>query len=49
MIEHIHWHRRNHGYFAVIVLEDEHHVEILQVKLDTLEVDEFDIFERYDE
>jgi len=42
MVELVHWYSVDHGHLAMVVLEDEHHVKVLEVKLDAFKVDEFD-------
>ena len=44
MIEHAHWDGGDHGDLLVVVLEDEDHVKVLQLELDSLKVDQLDVF-----
>lgn len=46
MIQHVHRHRINHGHLFRVVLEHEHHVEVLEVKLHPLKVHQLDVLER---
>lgn len=46
MVQHIHGHRIHHGHLLSIVLEHEHHVEVLEVELHSLEVHELHVLER---
>ena len=45
MVKHSHGDGSDHGNLLAVVLEDEHHVKVLQAKLDTFEVDKFNIFQ----
>lgn len=49
MIQHVHWNSVNHCYFPLIIFENEYHVEILQMKLYSLEVYKLDVFQCDDE
>lgn len=49
MVQHIHRYGVNHGRLPVVIFEDEHHIEVLQMELDTLEMDQLNIFEGDDE
>ena len=48
VIEHVHGYCVDAGDFALVVLKDENHVEVFQLKLNTFEVNQFKIFQRYD-
>lgn len=45
MVQHVHWNGIHHGDTAPVVLEDEHHVKILQVELDTLKVHQLHVLQ----
>ena len=49
MIEHVHGDGGDHGDLLGVVLEDEDHVEVLQLELDALEVDQLDVAQRHHE
>ncbi len=49
MVEHVHGNRGDHGRLPVVVLEDEDHVKVLQLKLDALKVDQLNVLQRDDE
>ena len=49
MVEHGHGDGGDHGHLLVVVLEDEDHVELAEVELDTLEVHALHLGERQDE
>lgn len=49
VVEHVHRDSIDHGHLLRIVLEDEDHVEVLQVELNTLEVNQLDVLQRDDE
>lgn len=48
VIQHVHGNGVDHGHFPMIIFEHEDHVEVFQMKLDTLEMYQFDILQRYD-
>lgn len=39
MIQHIHGHSVDHGDLLSVILKHEHHVEVLKMELNSLEVD----------
>ena len=45
MVELVHWYSIDHRHFAMIVLENKDHVEILEMKLDAFKVDKFNFIE----
>ena len=45
MVKHRHGDGSDHGNLLAVVLEDEHHVKVLQAELDTFKVDKFDVFQ----
>lgn len=45
MVKHRHGNSRDHGNLLAVIFEDEHHVKVLQAELDTLKVDEFNVFQ----
>ena len=45
MVELVHWYSIDHRDFAMVVLEHKDHVEVLEMKLDALEVDKFHFIE----
>ena len=49
MVKHRHGDGRDHGNLLAVVLEDEHHVKVLEAELDTFKVDKFNIFQGGDE
>lgn len=49
MIQHVHWYSVHHADLPRIVLEDENHVEVLEVELHSLEVDELYLLQGNDE
>lgn len=49
VIQHIHGDRVDHGYLSVIVFEYEYHIKVLQMKLNSFEMNEFDLFQCDDE
>ena len=48
MIQHCHGYGGDHSNLPVVVLEDKHHVKILQAELDSLKVDELDVLQGAD-
>lgn len=49
VIQHIHGDGIDHRHLPVIILEDEHHIKILEMESNSLEVNELHFFKRYDE
>ena len=45
MVKHGHRHRCDHGHLLVVVLEDEHHVKVLEAELDPLKVHQLHVLE----
>lgn len=45
MVQHIHRNRIDHRSFLVVVLEDKHHVEVLEVKLNSFKMNQLHIFQ----
>ena len=45
MIKHGHGDGGDHGNLLVVILEDEHHVKVLQAQLDTFKVNKFNVFQ----
>ena len=49
MIEHAHWDGGDHGDLLVVVLEDEDHVEVLELELHSLKVNQLDVLQCHHE
>ena len=49
MVQLLHGYSVHHGDLASVVLEDEHHVKVLEVELNSLEVNQLDLIQRDDE
>ena len=47
MVKLVHWDSVDHRDLVMVVFEDKDHVEVLEVKLDTLKVNEFHFIQRY--
>ena len=45
VIQHVHWDGGNHHDLLRVIFENKDHVEILQAELDTLKVDQLDVFQ----
>ena len=45
VVEHVHGDGGDHADLLGVILEDEHHVEVLQLKLDSLEVNQLDVLQ----
>ena len=43
VVQHRHGYRRAHHHFLVVVFENEHHVEVLELEVDTLEMHQLDV------
>ena len=44
-IQHVHWDGGNHHDLLRVIFENKDHVEVFQAELDTLKVDQLDIFQ----
>ena len=47
LIEHLHGDGVNRGYFLGVVFKEEHHIKILEMETDTLEVNTLYLVQRY--
>ena len=45
VVQHGHGHRVDHGHLASVVLEDEHHVKVLQLELHALKVHQLHVLQ----
>ena len=45
VVKHVHWYGIHHGHFTMIVFENEDHIKILQMKLNTLEMNKLHVFQ----
>lgn len=45
MVKHVHWYGGDHVRLAVVIFEDEDHVKVFQLKLDTLKVHQLNVLE----
>ena len=45
MVKHRHGDGCDHGNLLAVVLEDEHHVKVLEAELDTLKVNQLNVFQ----
>jgi hypothetical protein len=48
MVQHSHWDGGDHHDLLFVILEYKYHVEVLQLKLDTLKVHQLDILQSDD-
>jgi len=46
MVQLVHRNCIDHRHFAMVILEDEHHVKVLEVKLDSLKVNKLHLIQR---
>jgi hypothetical protein len=44
----MHWDCIDHGDFSIVIFKHEYHIKILQMKLDTFKVNQFNVFEGND-
>ena len=49
MVQLLHGYSVHHGHLASVVLEDEHHIEVLEVELYSLEVNQLNLIQCDDE